>query len=81
MSRNRVGCGDRRSGNHSSGRVELGLRGGSRFASGEDVILTNKKPKLHFENSMSDLDLMIANGYGDVAQSELPDNWREVKRS
>lgn len=43
-----------------------------------DVVDCNDKPKLNLQ-PMSDLDLMIENGWGDTPQVELPDDWRTRK--
>lgn len=36
-------------------------------------------PRLNLQ-PMSDLDLMIANGWGDVSQEKLPADWRTRRR-
>jgi hypothetical protein len=37
-----------------------------------------ERPTLNLQ-PMSDLDLMIANGWGDTPQKKLPENWRTKK--
>lgn len=39
-----------------------------------------EKPRIKFETSMSDLDLMIKNGWGDTPQSKIPEDWRTRKK-
>ena len=62
---------------------EIDLRSGSRFTTPESLVLVLEKERIRAKielTPMSDLDLMIANGWGDTPQSEMPPDWRERKR-
>lgn len=60
----------------------LGLHNGSRFQSPEAALIETESVRERAFGSqlkltpMSDLDLMIRNGYADVSQDSLPVDWR-----
>lgn len=73
----------------SSGHVDkilsrdMNMRGGSHFLDPEENLLQQSAsvtaPRIRLD-PMSDLDLMMANGWGDTPQWRMPADWRTRKK-
>lgn len=74
----------------SSGHVDkilsrdMNMRNGSHFLDPEEALVQSyaaaSAPRIRLD-PMSDLDLMIANGWGDTPQHRLPADWRTRKKA
>ena len=59
--------------------IEMGMRSGSRIASPEQALLSAEVRRVDHQR-LIDLDLMIANGYGEMRQEQLPLDWRTKRK-